>query len=65
MNAESLDLYRANLHLQRRTRIEARRRRIGLLQDLLRITPEPEQAEVLEFEIAKLRIEIEAEGPDA
>jgi hypothetical protein len=61
---DALDLYKANLAVQRRTRIVQRQRRIQLLEGLLRITPEEDQQEVLNSEIGILRAEIEAEGAD-
>jgi hypothetical protein len=64
MKPEALDLYKASLALQRRTRIMQRQRRIQLLESLLGITPEEDQREVLDLEIGVLRAEIEAEGPD-
>lgn len=62
--ADSLALHRANLLLQRRSRIERRKQRIELLQSLLIHTPDDERAETLRIEIGRMRLEIEMEGPD-
>ena len=62
--ADSLALYRANLLLQRRSRIERRRQRIALLESLLIHTPDDARAETLREEIGRMRVEIDVEGPD-
>jgi hypothetical protein len=62
---DALDLYKANLALQRRTRIETRRRRVRLLEDMLAALPPcSAHRKMWEFEIAKCQAEIEAEGSD-
>ncbi len=60
----ALDLYRANLLLQRRALITARERRIEMLEALLIYTRDTRRAEALRLEIGQLRVEIAAEGPD-